>query len=142
MQERLREIAKEILLGLAIAVVIFLAINGVNVTPIIIFVVLIGSMLFLMQGQGQIALGNTGKAVAENSLVQFDEIGGQDSAIKELKEALQFVLKPEEIGYMGIRPLKGILLVGPPGTGKTLMARAAAGFTSSSFIAASGREVI
>ena len=55
-----------------------------------------------------------------------------------LKEALEFIKKPEEILTMGIRPLKGILLVGPPGTGKTLLARAAAKFTGSAFIAASG----
>lgn len=65
-----------------------------------------------------------------------------DSAINELKEALQFLLKPDTISKMGIRPLKGVLLVGPPGTGKTLMARAAASFTSSAFIAASGSEFI
>lgn len=142
MQERLKEFAKEILLGIGIAIVIFLAINGVNVTPILVFTGLIACMAFLMLGQGNINSGKTGAAVNENSLVQFHEIGGQDSAIKELKEALQFVLKPEEIGHMGIRPLKGILLVGPPGTGKTLLARAAAGFTGSSFIAASGSEFI
>ncbi len=133
---------KEILLGSGIAVIIFLAIIGVNVTPIILFGALIGSMFYLMQGQGQIKLGSSGAGVDKPSLLQFDEIGGQDSAIKELKEALEFVLKPEAIGHMGIRPLKGILLVGPPGTGKTLMARAAASFTSSAFIAASGSEFI
>lgn len=142
MRERLKENIKEIFLGVGIAVIIFLALNGVNVTPIIIFTLLIGSMYYLMLGQGNMNYGSTGSAVDENSLIQFDEIGGQESAINELKEALQFVLKPEEIGHMGIRPMKGILLVGPPGTGKTLMARAAAGFTSSSFIAASGSEFI
>ncbi len=133
---------KEILLGAAIAVVIFLAINEVNVTPVILLAALIGCMFYFMQGQGQIKLGNSGAGMDRRSLLDFDEIGGQDSAIKELKEALQFVLKPEEIGHMGIRPLKGILLVGPPGTGKTLMARAAASFTSSAFISASGSEFI
>lgn len=142
MRERLKAMIREIFLGIGIAVTIFLAINGVNVTPIIIFTLLIGSMYYLMLGQGHIQIGKTGSAVDEKSLVQFEEIGGQESAINELKEALQFVLRPEEIGYMGIRPMKGILLVGPPGTGKTLMARAAAGFTSSSFIAASGSEFI
>ncbi len=43
---------------------------------------------------------------------------------------------------MGIRPLKGILLIGPPGTGKTLLARAAAGYTDSVFISAVGSEFI
>jgi ATP-dependent metalloprotease FtsH len=43
---------------------------------------------------------------------------------------------------MGIRPLKGILLVGPPGTGKTLLAKAAAQYTESIFVASSGSEFI
>lgn len=43
---------------------------------------------------------------------------------------------------MGIRPIKGILLTGPPGTGKTLLAKAAAKYTNSSFIATSGSEFI
>lgn len=142
MRERLKDMIREIVLGIGIAVVVFLAINGVNVTPILIFTFLLGSMYYLLQGQGNMNFSGVGSSANENSPVQFDEIGGQDSAINELKEALQFVLKPEEIGHMGIRPMKGILLVGPPGTGKTLMARAAAGFTSSSFIAASGSEFI
>lgn len=75
-------------------------------------------------------------------LITFDDIGGQDSAIKELREALEFLLRPVEILEMGIRPLKGILLVGPPGTGKTLLARAAASYTKSSFLATSGSEFI
>ena len=54
-----------------------------------------------------------------------------------------------EQGYKEILRLLGSqkfplnkILYGPPGTGKTLMARAAANFTSSAFIAASGSEFI
>lgn len=43
---------------------------------------------------------------------------------------------------MGIRPLKGIMLSGPPGTGKTLLAKAAANYTDSAFIATSGSEFV
>ncbi len=42
----------------------------------------------------------------------------------------------------GIRPLKGILLFGPPGTGKTLMAKAAADYTDSIYVASSGSEFV
>ncbi|WP_425453960.1 AAA family ATPase [Paenibacillus flagellatus] len=72
----------------------------------------------------------------------FDDIGGQDRAKNELKEALDFLIKHEEISKFGIRPLKGILLTGPPGTGKTLMAKAAAHYTNSVFVSASGSEFV
>lgn len=109
--------------------------------PILLLALLAGGFYYFLQTQGSLKLEQVGGS-HEVSSVSFDDIGGQDSAIKELKEALQFLLNPEEIVRMGIRPLKGILLVGPPGTGKTLLARAAASFTSSVFLAASGSEFI
>ena len=133
---------KSILAGAGIAVVLFLVINGFNVIPVIIVIALLVMMAYLMQGQGQIKLTSGSSKMDQSNQLDFDQIGGQDSAINELKEALQFVLQPEKIGHMGIRPIKGVLLVGPPGTGKTLMARAAASFTSSAFISASGSEFI
>ncbi|NMA92584.1 MAG: AAA family ATPase, partial [Firmicutes bacterium] len=50
--------------------------------------------------------------------------------------------KPKEMVKMGIRPLKGIMLVGPPGTGKTLLAKAASNYTRSAFISVAGSEFI
>jgi len=133
---------KEIFVGSGIALIIFLSIVGVNVTPFIFIAFILGGFYFFTQVQGNIKFDSVGVGVKKSSDINFNNIGGQDTAIKELKEALEFVLKPEEIIKMGIRPLKGILLVGPPGTGKTLMARAAASYTSSAFIAASGSEFI
>jgi ATP-dependent metalloprotease FtsH len=72
----------------------------------------------------------------------FQDIGGQNMAKNELKEALEFILKPDVISRLGIRPLKGILLTGPPGTGKTLLAKAAAHYTESVFLSASGSEFV
>lgn len=74
--------------------------------------------------------------------VQFKDIGGQDRAIKELQEALDFLNLPEEVLRLGIRPIKGILLTGPPGTGKTLLAKAAATYTDSVFLAVAGSEFV
>ncbi len=74
--------------------------------------------------------------------VTFEDIGGQATAIKELKEALEFIKNQSDIQKLGIRPLKGILLTGPPGTGKTLLAKAAAGYTDAAFVTASGSEFI
>jgi ATP-dependent metalloprotease FtsH len=72
----------------------------------------------------------------------FDDIGGQAVAKRELMEALEFVNDPERARRLGVRPPRGVLLVGPPGTGKTMLARAAATYTRSAFLAASGSEFI
>lgn len=132
---------KEVLAGMALGTVLFLAVIGVNVIPLLFIIAMLGGLYYFMHNQGKIqfkrANGN-GNFVP----IGFDSIGGQDSAIKELKEALEFLLRTDEIKQMGIRPLKGVLLVGPPGTGKTLLAKAAASYTNSAFIAASGSEFI
>ncbi|HEX6989140.1 MAG TPA: AAA family ATPase [Bacillota bacterium] len=74
--------------------------------------------------------------------VTFDDIGGQGTAKRELREALDFVRDRDAAARMGIRPLRGILLTGPPGTGKTLLAKAAATYTGSTFLGASGSEFV
>lgn len=74
--------------------------------------------------------------------VDFEDIGGQEHAKQELQEALDFLLHRDQLQFYGIRPIKGILLSGPPGTGKTLMAKAAAYYTDSIFVSASGSEFV
>lgn len=133
---------KEALLGMSLAIVIFMALIGLNVIPVILIIVLVAFFYFFMLNQGSIKFEEIGVGSRKGIGIDFEDIGGQDSAVNELKEALQFVVKPEDIYHMGIRPLRGVLLVGPPGTGKTLMARAAANYTGSAFTAASGSEFI
>ncbi len=133
---------KEVILGASIAIIIFLAIIGVNVIPVVIVLLIMGGLFYIMQTQGNIKIGIMGQKVRKSLQINFDDIGGQETAANELKEALQFLLKPSEIISMGIRPLKGVLLIGPPGTGKTLLARAAASYTQSVFLAVSGSEFI
>lgn len=133
---------KEILLGIGLAIIIFMAVIGLNVVPVILIVVLAAFFYLFMLNQGSIKFEEMGSGGRKRLQVDFTDIGGQDSAVNELKEALQFVVKPEAIYHMGIRPLRGVLLVGPPGTGKTLMAKAAASYTGSAFMAASGSEFI
>lgn len=132
---------KEIIVGSTIALVVFLAIIGINITPLVFIAFIMGGFYFFLQTQGNMKLEDVGSGI-KNLTLRFEDIGGQDTAINELKEALEFIRQPEEISKMGIRPLKGILLVGPPGTGKTLLARAAASYTDSVFISASGSEFI
>lgn len=74
--------------------------------------------------------------------ITFDQVGGQLHVKQELKEALDFLVQREQIAKLGIRILKGILLTGPPGTGKTMLAKAAANYTDSVFIGASGSEFV
>lgn len=133
---------KEIYIGAGVGAFIFLAAIGFNIIPLALFIMVMGGFIYFIQTQGQIKFNDVSRGVKSQQKIFFDDIGGQDSAINELKEALEFLVKPDVIQRMGIRPLKGILLVGPPGTGKTLLARAAAAYTSSVFIAASGSEFI
>ena len=42
--------------------------------------------------------------------LSFDDIGGQNTAKQELKEALDFIRSEHGPAALGIRPLKGILL--------------------------------
>ncbi|KUG03806.1 cell division protein ftsh [hydrocarbon metagenome] len=133
---------KELVSGILIGSIIFLAVIGVNVTPLILITFLVGGFYFFYIAQGTVKFENIGTDIRLGTDITFEHIGGQDNAIKELEEALEFIIKPEEIIKMGIRPLKGVLLVGPPGTGKTLMAKAAASYTRSAFIATSGSEFI
>ncbi|MFA6214288.1 MAG: CDC48 family AAA ATPase [Candidatus Micrarchaeia archaeon] len=79
----------------------------------------------------------------ERPNVKWGDIGGLDNVKKELKDAVELPLKsPEVFTRMGIRPVKGILLVGLPGTGKTMFAKAVATETEANFISIKGPEVL
>lgn len=134
---------KEISIGLSLAAVIYMLSTGYDITPLLFLAAAGGGLYYFARMRGLINVKNfEGAGGAAHPEVSFDDIGGQDSAIQELKEALDFIKNHFSIRRLGIRPLKGILLTGPPGTGKTLMARAAAGYTDAAFIAASGSEFI
>jgi ATP-dependent 26S proteasome regulatory subunit len=59
--------------------------------------------------------------------VTYDDIGGLDEQIEQLKDAVEL---PYIYGHLykqfSLKPPKGILLYGPPGCGKTLVAKAVA----------------
>ncbi|WP_134699019.1 AAA family ATPase [Ammoniphilus sp. YIM 78166] len=137
--------SKEIVIGVIPALFIFLAFMGVNIAPLIIGGLLIAIFAYFMirQSGGSMSLGQkkTKNSVPKTNM-KFEDIGGQERAKGELKEALDFLIHKEEAKVYGIRPLKGILLTGPPGTGKTLMAKAAANYTNSAFVAASGSQFV
>lgn len=133
---------REIGIGVGLALVAFLAFNGVNVWPLLILAG-IGIAVFSSGMLQKLNMRPMRKVdVGSKIPVSFQDIGGQSTAKNELKEALEFILNPEQIARLGIRPLKGILLTGPPGTGKTLLAKAAAHYTESVFVSASGSEFV
>ncbi len=133
----------EIIGGMGAAIVIFLAVQGIDVLPALFLAGLLAALFFAnIKRSGGKSFANVTKNAAEEQLISFDDIGGQDMAKGELCEALEFIKDIERIKTLGIRPLKGILLNGPPGTGKTLLAKAAASFTGSAFLAASGSEFV
>ncbi|MGZ4857442.1 MAG: proteasome-activating nucleotidase, partial [Methanobacteriaceae archaeon] len=77
----------------------------------------------------------TGMEVEEKPEVNYEQIGGLDDQIVEIKETVELPLKkPELFVEIGIEPPKGVLLYGPPGTGKTLLAKAVAHETNATFI--------
>lgn len=136
---------KEILLGAIPVLFVFLLYLGVNVVPVLLITIIAGTLLYMLKMRGGLSLQNGrarhAKATAPTYMT-FEDIGGQERAKQELVEALDFLIRAEEIKKMGIRPLKGILLTGPPGTGKTLLAKASAHYTNSVFLSASGSEFV
>ncbi|KAL6944719.1 ATPase of 26S proteasome regulatory subunit 4 [Hanseniaspora osmophila] len=73
----------------------------------------------------------------------YSDIGGLESQIQEIKEAVELPLThPELYEEMGIKPPKGVILYGAPGTGKTLLAKAVANQTSATFLRIVGSELI
>lgn len=73
--------------------------------------------------------------IEEKPDADYEDIGGLEKQIIEIKETVELPIKhPEIFEEIGIDPPKGILLQGPPGTGKTLLAKAVAKETNATFI--------
>lgn len=73
----------------------------------------------------------------------FDDIGGIDEIITQVREVVELPLKkPELFEHMGIKPHKGVMLYGPPGCGKTMIAKAVANEINAHFISVKGPELI
>lgn len=132
---------KEVILGMALGILIFLVWIGYNILPIFLLVG-VGVLCYLAITQRGLLGATHAKRYCPTQKISFADVGGQEPAKNEVKEALEFIVKADLISKMGIRPLRGILLTGPPGTGKTLLAKAAATYTEAVFIATTGSEFI
>mmetsp|Transcript_385 Transcript_385/g.995 ORF Transcript_385/g.995 Transcript_385/m.995 type:complete len:445 (+) Transcript_385:234-1568(+) len=81
--------------------------------------------------------------VEKAPLESYADVGGLESQIQEIKEAVELPLThPELYEDIGIKPPKGVILYGEPGTGKTLLAKAVANSTSATFLRVVGSELI
>jgi proteasome-associated ATPase len=86
----------------------------------------------LLDPQGYVFIKNFGRkdtahVLGHDTLVSFDDIGGQEEAKQAIREALiDPHEKREQYKRFNMTPSKGLLLCGPPGTGKTMLAKAAA----------------
>jgi proteasome regulatory subunit len=99
------------------------------------------SVISVLPGSKDTLVANA--EVLEKPDVTYEDIGGLEDQILEMKETVEFPLtKPEFFREVGIEPPRGILLIGPPGTGKTLLAKAVATITNATFIHIVGSELV
>ncbi len=96
-----------------------------------------------MEGMHNVQPSALREVFVERPNVRWVDIGGLGKVKDDLREAVEFPIKNQEaFEKIGIRPIKGVLLVGPPGTGKTLLARAVATERESNFISIKGPEIL
>ncbi|SEP32013.1 proteasome regulatory subunit [Halogranum amylolyticum] len=81
--------------------------------------------------------------VDESPEVRYEDIGGIDEQVREVREAVEDPLvNPGQFETVGVEPPSGVLLHGPPGTGKTMLAKAVANETDATFIKMAGSELV
>ena len=89
---------KEVGLGVGLALVIFLAFNGINLFPILLLGGIGYYFLKVLNKQGlgsNFSLRKKDRSMIPN--VDFSDVGGQEAAKNELLEALDFVNSKEEM---------------------------------------------
>jgi transitional endoplasmic reticulum ATPase len=83
------------------------------------------------------------EVLVETPNVDWNDVGGIDSAKQELREAVEWPMRhAESFARLGIKAPKGVLLYGPPGTGKTLLAKAVAKESGANFIQVKGPSLL
>jgi cell division protease FtsH len=116
--------------------------------PLLLLIVMIGGLGIILRRNGglgsALAFAKSRPKVYDKDerRVTFDDVAGNDEAVAELREVVEFLRTPEKYQAIGGRIPKGILLVGPPGTGKTLLAKAVAGEAGVPFFSLSGSDFV
>ena len=115
--------AKGLVLGGGLALLVLAVLSGLDMTILLFPLSLLALGALLIHGRGgltsRFAPARLGGEESSVPAVTFSQIGGQETAKRELLEALTFLKESSRTKQLGIRPLKDVLLVGPPGTGKT-----------------------
>jgi len=74
---------------------------------------------------------------------EWNDVGGLDKAIQELKEAVVLPMThADKFEKLGIEAPKGVLMYGPPGTGKTMLARCCAKESNATFLKLAGPSLV
>jgi transitional endoplasmic reticulum ATPase len=92
---------------------------------------------------GTEAVRAEGVAPEPTSGVTYEDIGGLDEELEQVREMIELPLsEPGLFRKLGIDPPSGVLLYGPPGTGKTLIAKAVANEVDAHFEVIDGPEIV
>ena len=83
-----------------------------------------------------------GQSILDAERITFADVAGLPEAVAELSEVREHLADPARFERMGARIPTGYLLFGLPGSGKTLLARALAGETNATYVAAAGTEFV
>mmetsp|Transcript_27199 Transcript_27199/g.47165 ORF Transcript_27199/g.47165 Transcript_27199/m.47165 type:complete len:846 (-) Transcript_27199:101-2638(-) len=83
------------------------------------------------------------EASAFDDIIGYEDIGGLDKQLDILRELIDLPLRhPNVFNEVGVRPPRGVLLLGPPGSGKTMVANAIKNEAGVFFQTVSGPEIV